>query len=157
VVEVGRVALINYGPLAGKSCVILDVIDQSKALVDGPQALTGVKRQMIPFTRLSLTKVKLSIPRSIGVSALTKAYTEQKINAALDTVSWVKKAARNARRRALGDFDRFNLMLLKKKRSLIVGQAFAKLRRAHNKGKDEAKKKAKGAAGEHKEAEAVAE
>jgi large subunit ribosomal protein L14e len=29
-VEVGRVALINYGPDAGKLCVILEIVDQKR-------------------------------------------------------------------------------------------------------------------------------
>jgi len=34
-VEVGRVCCINYGPDAGKICVIVDIVDQARALVDG--------------------------------------------------------------------------------------------------------------------------
>ncbi len=29
-VEIGRVALINYGPDKGKLCVIIDVVDQKR-------------------------------------------------------------------------------------------------------------------------------
>lgn len=39
-VEVGRVALVNYGEDTGKLCVIVDIVDQNKALVDGPKSLT---------------------------------------------------------------------------------------------------------------------
>merc|ERR1711890_212501 len=35
-VEIGRVCFINYGPLYGKLCVVLDVIDNNRAWVDGP-------------------------------------------------------------------------------------------------------------------------
>ena len=35
-VEVGRVALINYGPDNNKLCTIIDVVDQTRVLVDGP-------------------------------------------------------------------------------------------------------------------------
>jgi large subunit ribosomal protein L14e len=144
-VEVGRVALINYGPLAGKSCVILDILDMSRALVEGPQAKTGVARQTMPFRHLSLTKVKLAIPRSIGVSGLNKAYEKDKIAEQLEGVNWVKKQRRTTVRKALNDFDRFKLMLLRKKKSQIVGKAFAKARRAFNTAKGaaaKAKKKA---------------
>lgn len=37
-VSVGRVVLINYGPDAGKIATIIDVVDENKALVDGPSA-----------------------------------------------------------------------------------------------------------------------
>ncbi|KAI3989105.1 hypothetical protein MKX01_033141 [Papaver californicum] len=33
-VEIGRVALVNYGENYGKLVVIVDVIDQNRALVD---------------------------------------------------------------------------------------------------------------------------
>ncbi len=48
-VEVGRVALINYGPDEGKLAVIIDIVDQNKCLVDGPSS--GVARQVIPYKR----------------------------------------------------------------------------------------------------------
>ena len=44
-VELGRVCLINYGEEAGKLATIVDVIDNNRVLVDGPE--TGVKRQPI--------------------------------------------------------------------------------------------------------------
>ena len=56
-VEVGRVALINYGPDAGKLCTIVDIVDQKKVLIDGPQQETGVHRQTMLLKRLSLTDI----------------------------------------------------------------------------------------------------
>lgn len=35
-VEVGRVASSSFGPHAGKLVVMVDVIDQNRALADGP-------------------------------------------------------------------------------------------------------------------------
>ena len=43
-VEIGRVAVISYGPDSGKLCTIVDVIDHNRVLVDGPAAITGVHR-----------------------------------------------------------------------------------------------------------------
>jgi len=127
-VEVGRVCLINYGADAGKLCVILDVVDQSRALVDGP--VTGVARQTIPFTRLSLTPIKMNIQRGLGVSGLTKAFTAQKVQEAFNQTTWAKKLARQQVRKSLNDFDRFKVMVLRKKRSALVSREFAKLRAA---------------------------
>ena len=56
-VELGRVALINYGEQEGKLCTIVDVIDNNRVLVDGP--LTGVKRQSINLKRIQLTDIKI--------------------------------------------------------------------------------------------------
>ncbi|PKU69407.1 putative 60S ribosomal protein L14 [Dendrobium catenatum] len=58
-VEIGRVALINYGKEYGRLVVIVDVIDQNQALVDAPDIVRG----QINFKRLSLTYIKIDIPK----------------------------------------------------------------------------------------------
>ena len=56
-VEIGRVALITYGPEKDKICTIIDVIDNNRVLVDGP--LSGVKRQEINIKRIQLTDITM--------------------------------------------------------------------------------------------------
>ena len=63
-VELGRVCLINYGEEAGKLATIVDVIDNNRVLVDGPE--TGVKRQQINLKRIQLTDIK--IPAKLNCS-----------------------------------------------------------------------------------------
>uniref|UniRef100_UPI0013008576 60S ribosomal protein L14 n=1 Tax=Oceanicella sp. SM1341 TaxID=1548889 RepID=UPI0013008576 len=58
-VEIGRIALINYGEDYGKLVVIVDVIDQNRALVDAPD----MERSQMNFKRLSLTDIKIDIKR----------------------------------------------------------------------------------------------
>ena len=41
-VEVGRVIFINNGPDAGKIATVIDIVDQNKCLIDGPEEITGV-------------------------------------------------------------------------------------------------------------------
>lgn len=72
-VEVGRVCLVNYGPDHGRLCVIVDVVDGNKALVDGPRAVTGVARQIMPFKRLSLTDLKCNIKVNAGDKEVAQA------------------------------------------------------------------------------------
>jgi len=131
-IEAGRVVVINYGDLAGKIAVIVDVVDQSRALVDGPATLTGVARQTIPFRNLSLTPIKIDIPRSVRTGTLTKAFTKADVLGQWQKTSWARKAARFSTRSNLSDFDRFKVMLLRKKRSQLVNKEFGKLRRAAN-------------------------
>ncbi|MBS2599718.1 KOW domain-containing RNA-binding protein, partial [Salmonella enterica subsp. enterica serovar Typhimurium] len=57
--EIGRVALGNYGKDYGKLVVIVDVIDQNRALVDAADMV----RSQMNFTRLSLTYIKIDIKR----------------------------------------------------------------------------------------------
>ncbi|CAI0385806.1 unnamed protein product [Linum tenue] len=58
-VEIGRVALINYGKDYGKLVVIVDVVDQNRALVDAPDMV----RSQLNFKRLTLTDIKIDINR----------------------------------------------------------------------------------------------
>ena len=75
-VEVGRVALVNYGPETGKLCTIIDVVDQTRALIDGPTKLTGVSRQIITLKRLSLTDIKVKIGLNARQKSLEKAWAK---------------------------------------------------------------------------------
>src|SRR4051812_1994974 len=52
-----RALLLQTQQVFGLSLMIAGIVGQ--ALVEGPQAKTGVARQTIPFRHLSLTKVKL--------------------------------------------------------------------------------------------------
>ncbi|KAJ3415855.1 60S ribosomal protein L14 [Chytridiales sp. JEL 0842] len=127
-VEVGRVVLVNYGPSAGKLAVIVDIVDHSRVLVDGPT--TDVPRQVLSFKRLSLTDIVAKIPRTAGSPAVKKALEKQDILAAWNKTAWAKKLASREARAKMTDFDRFKLMVAKKQRRAIVGKEFAKLRKA---------------------------
>ena len=115
-VEIGRVCLITYGKLEGKLCVILDVIDQNKALVDGPE----IPRQKINFRRISLTDIKMDIKRSIKTGKLDAAWKEQDVDAKWAKTSWAKKRVAKTKRANLTDFQRFKAMVLRKKVRLFV-------------------------------------
>lgn len=60
-VQVGRVALINYGPDAGKLCTIINIIDQNRVLVDGPEAVTGCHRHAVGIKRIALTDITVPV------------------------------------------------------------------------------------------------
>lgn len=67
--------LINYGPDANKLCTVIDVVDSKRVLVDGPQSITGIHRQVIAMKRLSLTDVVVArLPRNASQKNLTKAW-----------------------------------------------------------------------------------
>jgi large subunit ribosomal protein L14e len=129
-VEIGRVCVVNYGPDAGKLCTVLDVVDQSRALVDGPSSMTGVARQTIPLTRLSLTPLVAKISRNARLSTLVKVWKKDGMQAQFDASTWGKKMARQQKRQNLTDFERFQVMVLRKKRSRIVSKAVSKLKKS---------------------------
>lgn len=126
-VELGRVVLVNYGPEAGKLATIIDVVDQNKCLIDGPQEITGVSRQIISFTRISLTDLTVKIQRNARQKTLKKAWSEADTLAKWEASSWAKKLAAKKKRASLGDFDRFKVMVAKKQKAEIIEKKMAEL------------------------------
>jgi len=130
-VEVGRLALVNYGPDEGKVAVIVDVLDHNRALIDGPT--TGVARQSINFKRISLTGFKVKIPHSIKSRGLKKALTTSDVINKWKSSAWAQKLEVRAKRQSLTDFDRFKLVVLRKRRRAIVTREVATLRKQNKK------------------------
>ena len=134
-VEIGRVVSINYGPLAGKVATVIDIVDQARALIDGPEDVTGVRRQTIPVRNLSLTSIKVPIGRGVRPGSLKRALDKAKAMDAWKASNWARKVERHTLRTQLTDFQRFQLMLARKQRSRTIGLEYAKLRREFHKSK----------------------
>lgn len=127
-VEVGRVVYINFGPDAGKLATVIDIVDQNKCLVDGPEEITGVKRQMISYKRIALTDLKVTIQRSARAKQLKAAWKEGDTLAKWEGSSWAKKLAAKGKRASLSDFDRFKVMVAKKQKSRIIAAKMKELK-----------------------------
>lgn len=125
--EVGRVVLINYGPETGKLATIIDIVDSNKCLIEGPAEITGVERQMIPFKRIGLTDLVVKIQRNARAKTLKAAWKEADTLNKWESSSWAKKLASKKKRASLSDFDRFKVMVLKKKRSQIIAKKMKEL------------------------------
>mmetsp|Transcript_6454 Transcript_6454/g.8840 ORF Transcript_6454/g.8840 Transcript_6454/m.8840 type:complete len:133 (-) Transcript_6454:63-461(-) len=125
-VEPGRLALITYGPNAGKVCSIVDIVDQKRVLVDGPQDLTGVKRHVMPIGRMSLTDLRCRIRRGARQKTLRKALEKEEILKKWKETKWCKKLTAHEAKRNMTDFERFKLMVAKKKKSKAVKKALKK-------------------------------
>jgi large subunit ribosomal protein L14e len=119
-VEIGRVVMINYGPLAGKLAVIVDILNTSKVLVHGPKE--GVRRHEISLRRITLTEFKLDIKRGIHKDDLVQAIESAKIDEKFKETAYGKKLARRLTRAKLTDFDRFKVMRLKQKKAGLRGK-----------------------------------
>eukprot|EP00929_Paragymnodinium_shiwhaense_P099956 TRINITY_DN618_c0_g2_i1.p2 TRINITY_DN618_c0_g2~~TRINITY_DN618_c0_g2_i1.p2 ORF type:complete len:178 (+),score=58.04 TRINITY_DN618_c0_g2_i1:736-1269(+) len=119
-VEPGRLAVITYGPCEGKMCTVVDIVDQKRVIVDGPEALTGVRRHMMPVKRLSLTDFKATIPRGAREKTLKKALEKDEIMKQWDATPWGSKLRVRKVRQGMNDFERFKLYQAKKKRSQLV-------------------------------------
>ncbi|CAK82924.1 unnamed protein product (macronuclear) [Paramecium tetraurelia] len=121
-VEVGRVVKINYGPQEGKLATIVEILNDKRVLIDGPT--TGVQRQVIPIRRLTLTKIN-----SQRTGVITKAIKKSDPFAQYAQTIAAKKVAKKALRAKLNDFDRFRVMILRKRRSALLSTQLKSLKK----------------------------
>ncbi|NWT12366.1 RL14 protein, partial [Vireo altiloquus] len=129
-VEIGRVAFISFGPHAGKLVAIVDVIDQNRALVDGP--CSGVRRQAMPFKCMQLTDFVLNARQK----CVRLAWEKENINEKWSATRWAKKIEAREKKAKMTDFDRYKVMKAKKMRNRIIKHEMKKLQRmASKKGK----------------------
>lgn len=119
--------------------------------MDGPENITGVKRQAINFKNIALTDIVIEIPRydhfyrlivqsshaarAPRQKTLAKAFTAADVQGKWEKTSWAKKRAARASRANLTDFDRFKVMVAKKKRNVVINTEARKLIKADNKKK----------------------
>ena len=75
---------------------------------------------MMPIRRLSLTDLKSKIPRGAREKTLKLALTKEDIMGNWEKTSWAKKVRSKKARTDMSDFDRFKLMVARKKRSSAV-------------------------------------
>ncbi|CAI4615270.1 BBF_collapsed_G0034230.mRNA.1.CDS.1 [Saccharomyces cerevisiae] len=123
-VEVGRVVLIKNGQSAGKLAAIVEIIDQKKVLIDGPKA--GVPRQAINLGQVVLTPLTFALPRGARTATVSKKWAAAGVCEKWAASSWAKKIAQRERRAALTDFERFQVMVLRKQKRYTVKKALAK-------------------------------
>ncbi|CAG2177554.1 unnamed protein product [Oppiella nova] len=126
VVEIGRVAVVHFGPFAGKTAAIVDVIDQNRALIDGP--VTGVARQAIQFKRLRLTQFRIRIPNGTSSAVVAKAWKKDDITTKWTQTQQAKRLAATQVKRQMTDFDRFKLYKLKQRVNRAVNRKFVVLK-----------------------------
>ncbi|XP_026870220.2 60S ribosomal protein L14 [Electrophorus electricus] len=127
-VEIGRVAFVAFGPHEGKLVAIVDVIDQNRALVDGP--CSGVKRQSMPFKRMQLTDYVIKVPHSARQKYVRRAWEKAEINQKWEASNWAKKIEARKKKAKMNDFDRYKVMKAKKMRNKIIKHEMKKLQKA---------------------------
>ena len=72
----GRVVYINFGPLAGKIAVVVDIVNGNRVIIDGSSM--GVERQMISNKRLTLTRFRIPGVVKAEKQASLKSSNKQK-------------------------------------------------------------------------------
>ena len=116
-VEIGRVIIINYGPLIGKLAVIVDVLTTTKVVIQGLKG--GVKRQELSLRRVTLTDDKIDIKRGAKKAEVLKAIEDYKLEEKFKKSTYAKKQEQRCKRANLTDFDRFKVMRLRQKRAVL--------------------------------------
>ena len=129
-VEIGRVCVVQYGDkdLVGKLCVVTNVIDGNRALVDGPT--WGVPRQPMNFKRLALTDFTIPITVGATVKSIKSAITESGFEEKWASCSMAKKMDMKKKRSAMNDFDRFKLMIARKQKAKATKAKLKELKKA---------------------------
>ena len=135
-VEVGRVIIVNYGPLVGKLAVIVDILTTTKVLVQGLKG--GIRRQELSLRRVTLTDYKIDIKRGAKREEVFKALDAYKLDEKFKNSTYAKKCEQRQKRANLTDFDRFKVMRLRQKRSVLRHKA---VKGAGNKKAAKSKKK----------------
>lgn len=122
--QAGRAAFVNFGEDYGKLVVIVDWVNAKQVLVDGE----GFPRCLYPVRRLTLTKYVvpglLRGARSSNVLKAAKKFELAKKFAACPPALKMEQAKKRA---SLNDFDRFSVMINRKRRSFAVRKLAAKM------------------------------
>lgn len=93
-------------------------------MIDGPKA--GVPRQAINLGQVVLTPLTFALPRGARTATVSKKWAAAGVCEKWAASSWAKKIAQRERRAALTDFERFQVMVLRKQKGYTVKKALAK-------------------------------
>lgn len=115
-VQVGRVARINYGPQEGKLATIVDILSDKRVLVDGED----IARQVIPVARLQLTRQVINVGRGARTGALRRIITKEQVSQNFAKSTLGRHYASQQRRENLTDFERFKVLVLRRRLSKLL-------------------------------------
>lgn len=104
-----------------------------QALVDGPSsdAKLAVPRQAVSFSNVVLTDFVLpGLPRATRTATVKKFWEKAEIDQKFKNSNWAKKKEVQAKRSGLTDFERFQVLRLKKQRRFEERKALAKVVKA---------------------------
>ncbi|KAH6651912.1 ribosomal protein L14-domain-containing protein [Truncatella angustata] len=130
-VQVGRVLLLQAGPSTGRLATIVEIIDHKRVLVDGPSADAKlfVPRQSIALKDALLAPFVIEkLPRGARTGAVKAAWEKAEIDSKWKNSNWAKTKAQREARKNLTDFERFQVLRLKKQRRFEQRKALAKVK-----------------------------
>jgi large subunit ribosomal protein L14e len=90
-----------------------------------------VPRQSYPYKHLTLTPLRLTkLPRAAGTGVVRKQVEAEGVVEKWEKSAWAQKRASVEKRRALTDFQRFVVMIAKKRRSDSVRKSVRAAKKA---------------------------
>ncbi|KAG5518483.1 hypothetical protein PMAC_002879 [Pneumocystis sp. 'macacae'] len=126
-VQIGRVVLLINGDFKNRIAVIVEILDCRRVVLDGPN--TGVPRHIASCNDLLLTSIMVhSLAHSVRTGIVAKRWDAQNITAQWNKTAMAKKLFSRERRMQLNDFERFQVMLLKKKRRSEIAKTLMSAR-----------------------------
>ncbi|SBT78768.1 60S ribosomal protein L14, putative [Plasmodium ovale] len=142
-VEPGRLALIEYGPYAGKLCFIIDIVTLTRVIVDGA-FITGVPRMVIPLKRLKLLKERINISKNCKSGFLRKTIKSTNVLDTFNKSNLGKKMLIKKKRDLATDYERFQIFYakreLKKKMNILQNKKVSESKKENKGDKKKAKK-----------------
>lgn len=122
--QAGRAAFVNFGEDYGKLVVIVDWVNAKQVLVDGE----GFPRCLYPMRRLTMTKfVVPGLLRGARTSTVSKAAKKFELAKKFAACPPALKMEQAKKRASLNDFERFSVMINRKRRSFAVRKLAAKM------------------------------
>jgi large subunit ribosomal protein L14e len=129
-VEIGRVAQVSYGPDLGALVVIVNVVDQNRALVERISAGgAGVARKVLQFARMRLTEIKVEVKLNAAQKAVRAAAKAGDVLAKFAASKEGMVQAKRAKRASMTDFDRFKVAVARRVRSKAIRKKVASLKK----------------------------
>jgi large subunit ribosomal protein L14e len=129
-VEIGRVAQVSYGPDLGALVVIVNVVDQNRALVERiSEGGAGVARKVLQFARMRLTELKVDIKLNAAQKAVRAAAKAADVLAKFAATKEGVMIAKRAKRATMTDFDRFKVAVARRVRSKAIRKKVASLKK----------------------------
>jgi large subunit ribosomal protein L14e len=117
-VEIGRVALVVFGPQVDNLAAIVDIIDDKRVLIDLVKGADS--RQVISVKRLKLTNFKVDIERGAAPADVAAALGAADVAKKFAETKWGKKLAAGKARSELTDFQRFKYTQLVAQRATAL-------------------------------------
>jgi large subunit ribosomal protein L14e len=119
-VEVGRLALVSFGPLANQIAVVVDIVDGSRVFIDLP--VSEAARQLISVKRLKLTDILVPFPRGAAPDVVAQALADADALKKWSATKWAEHLTTAQAKANLTDFQRFKYdRLVEKRKSLTKG------------------------------------